>query len=47
VRKLSERFSGNPFAIFMDNLSVHKTNISKEVFKELKIIPIFNLPYSP
>ena len=47
VRKLSERFSGNPSAIFMDNLSVHKTNISKEVFKELKIILIVNLPYSP
>ena len=47
VRKLSERFLGNPFAIFMDNLSVHKTNISKEVFKELKIIPISNLHYSP
>ena len=31
----------------MDNLSVHKTNLSRELFKELKIIPIFNLPYSP
>jgi len=47
VRQLSERFMGKSFAIFMDNLSVHKTNLSKELFKELKIIPIFNIPYSP
>lgn len=31
----------------MDNLSVHKTNLSKELFKVLKITPIFNIPYSP
>jgi len=31
----------------MDNLSVHKTNLSKELFKVLKISPIFNIPYSP
>ena len=31
----------------MDNLSVHKTNLSKELFKELKITPVFNIPYSP
>jgi len=31
----------------MDNLSVHKTNLSKELFKELKINPVFNIPYSP
>ena len=38
---------GKPFAIFLDNLSVHKTNLSKEMFKELNVIPIFNIPYSP
>jgi len=31
----------------LDNLSVHKTNLSKELFKELKVTPIFNIPYSP
>ena len=31
----------------MNNLSVHKTNLSKELFKVLKITPIFNIPYSP
>jgi len=26
---------------------VHKTNLSKDLFKELGITPIFNIPYSP
>ena len=47
VRRLSDRFEGKPFTIFMDNLSVHKTNLSKELFKELKVTPVFNIPYSP
>ena len=47
LRQLSERFKGGPFAIYMDNLSAHKTNLSKELFKELKIIPIINIPCSP
>ena len=33
IRKLSERLDGKPFAIFLDNLSVHKTNLSKELFQ--------------
>ncbi len=47
MRQLSVKFDGQPFAIFLDNLSVHKTNVSKEIFKELKITAIFNIPYSP
>lgn len=47
VRHLSQRHDGKPFAIFMDNLSVHKTNISKDLFTELNILAIFNIPYSP
>ena len=47
LEKLSARFSGKPFAVFLDNLSVHKTNLSKEEFKRLHITPIFNIPYSP
>ena len=35
------------FCLFMDNLSVHKTKLSKKTLKKLKIIPIFNVPYSP
>jgi transposase InsO family protein len=47
IKQLSDRFSGKPFAIFLDNLSVHKTNLSKDLFKELHVTPIFNIPYSP
>ncbi|TNV74642.1 hypothetical protein FGO68_gene16122 [Halteria grandinella] len=47
LKQLSNRFDSKPFAIFLDNLSVHKTNLSKECFQELQITPIFNIPYSP
>ena len=47
IRKLSEKLGGKPFALFLDNLSVHKTNLSKELFLELQVTPIFNIPYSP
>ena len=36
-----------PFAIYMDNLQVHKTMESKIAYQELTILPIFNLAYSP
>lgn len=47
IKKLSDKFGGQPFAVFLDNLSVHKTNQSKAMFAELNITPIFNIPYSP
>jgi len=47
IKLLSERFSGKPFALFLDNLSVHKTNVSKELLESLGIKSIFNVPYSP
>ena len=33
--------------LFMDNLSVHKTRLVKELYEELELTPIFNAPYSP
>jgi transposase len=36
-----------PLAIFMDNLSVHKTLAAQKAYIKLNIKPIFNLPYSP
>ena len=36
-----------PLAIFMDNLSVHKTLVTQKAYENLDIKPIFNLPYSP
>ena len=40
-------YDGKPFAIFLDNLSVHKTNEVLEVYKRLNITTVFNVPYSP
>ena len=47
VEKLSDKFHGQEFAIFMDNLQVHKTKEVLETCKRLKARPIFNVPYSP
>ena len=44
---LSSKFHGQDFAIFMDNLQVHKTKDVIETCKRLKARPIFNVPYSP
>ena len=34
-----------PFALYLDNLSCHKTELVRKVYEKLKIVPIFNLPY--
>ena len=47
LQRMSVGFEGKPFAVFLDNLSVHKTNLSRDTFKELHITSIFNIPYSP
>ena len=47
VEMLSDKFHGQEFAIFMDNLQVHKTKDVLETCKRLKARPIFNVPYSP
>ena len=47
VEMLSAKFHGQDFAIFMDNLQVHKTKEVLETCKRLKARPIFNVPYSP
>ena len=47
VEMLSAKFLGQEFAIFMDNLQVHKTKMVFETCKRLKVRPIFNVPYSP
>jgi hypothetical protein len=40
-------YDSKPFAMFLDNLSVHKTNEVIEVYKRLGITTVFNVPYSP
>ena len=47
VEMLSAKFLGEEFAIFMDNLQVHKTKEVLETCKRLNARPIYNVPYSP
>ena len=47
VEQLSAKFHGAEFAIFMDNLTVHKTQAVAEACKSLNVRRIFNVPYSP
>ena len=47
IPKLSFRMGGEPFALFMDNLSCHKTPTVMELYAKLDIDPIFNIADSP
>jgi transposase len=47
VRHLSVKLGGGDFALFLDNLSVHKTKDAKLLFEALNITEIFNVPYCP
>jgi transposase len=44
---LAERAGNKSFAVFMDNLRVHKTLEVTETCKQLHAKPIYNVPYSP
>ena len=47
IRQLSQKLGSNDFALFLDNLSVHKIKDAKLLFEELNITEIFNVPYCP
>jgi len=47
INQLSSKLGGGDFAIFLDNLSVHKTKEAKLIFEQLNITEIYNIPYSP
>jgi transposase len=38
---------GEPFAIYLDNLNIHKTIRSRALYDELEIFPIFSITYMP
>ncbi len=44
-RQLSVKLRGGDFALFLDNLSVHKTSDAKLLFEALNITEIFKVPY--
>ena len=47
VRGLSEQMEGRPFALYMDQLSVHRSKAAMDLYDDLTILPIFNVSYSP
>jgi len=47
IQQLSHKLGGGDFALFLDNLSVHKTKDAKLLFEKLNITEIFNVPYCP
>ena len=47
VKELHDKQNGQKIVLFLDNLSVHHTDVVKEVCKDLDIKLIFNMPYSP
>ena len=47
INQIAEKLGGGDFALFLDNLSVHKTKEAKLLFEELNITEIFNISYCP
>ena len=47
LRNLSEQMDGVPFALYMDQLQIHKSKDTLKVYDELSIWPIFNISYMP
>jgi hypothetical protein len=47
IRMLSQQMDGEPFALYMDQLSVHKTKAAQKLYNELEILPIYNVSYQP
>jgi hypothetical protein len=44
INKIAEKLGGGDFALFLDNLSVHKTKDAKHLLEKLNITEIFNTP---
>ena len=47
INQIADKLGGGDFALFLDNLSVHKTKDAKHLFEKLNITEIFNVPYCP
>ena len=47
INHIADKIGGGDFALFLDNLSVHKTKDAKRAFEKLNITEIFNVPYCP
>ena len=47
IKRLSKMLKNKPFALYLDQLRCHKSNVIKTLFTELDILPIYNVSYSP
>ena len=47
ITQLTDKLGGGDYALFLDNLSVHKTKVAKHLFEKFNITEIFNVPYCP
>ena len=47
VKQVAQKLDGGDFALFLDNLNVHKTTEAKLLFESLNITEVFNVPYCP
>ena len=47
VKQVAQKLDGSDFALFLDNLNVHKTKEAKLLFESLNITEVFNVPYCP
>ena len=48
ISQIADKLGGGvDFALFLDNMSVHKTKDAKHLFETLNITKIFNVPYCP
>ena len=47
VKQIAQKLDGGDFALFLDNLNVHKTKEAKLLFESLNITEVFNVPYCP
>ena len=47
VKQVAQKVNCSDFALFLDNLNVHKTKEAKLLFEELNITEVFNVPYCP
>ena len=47
INQIAEKLRGGDFALFLDNLSVHKTKDAKHLFEKVNITENFNVPYCP
>ncbi len=47
MKQVAQKLDGGDFALFLDNLNVHKTKEAKLLFESLIITEVFNVPYCP